>query len=118
MLDLVEANLHIAASYRNIQQATFQVQGSFTNNLYDALENLIKNTLSSAGDTASLQLDAVQRELDRVRAHLNRAKRALRGGQNKVDDAQSAFDASKREIHSLSNKIKNICSTESCGKGA
>ena len=118
MLDLVEANLHIAASYRNIQQATFQVQGSFTNNLYDALENLIKNTLSSAGDTASLQLDAVQRELDRVRAHLNRAKRALRGGQNKVDDAQSAFDASKREIHSLSKKIKNICSTESCGKGA
>ena len=87
MLNLCEANLHIAASYGNIQQATFQVQGSFTNTLYDTLENLIKNTLSSAGDTASSQLEAAQRELDRVRGVLSSAESALRAGQDKVDEA-------------------------------
>ncbi len=117
MLNLFEANLHIAASYGNIQQATFQVQGSFTNTLYDTLENLIKNTLSSAGDTASSHLEAAQRELDRVRGVLNGAQSALRVGQDKVNDAQSAFDSAVAEVNRLRNKVNSICSTRSCGTG-
>ena len=66
MLNLFEASLHIAASYGNIQQATFQVQGSFTKTLYDTLKNLIKNVLQSAGNTASSHLESAQQELDQL----------------------------------------------------
>ena len=117
MLNLFDANLNIAASYGNIQQATFQVQGSFTNNLYDALENLIKNSLNSAGQTASSHLEAAQRELDRVRGVLNRADSALQAGRRKVDDAQGAFDSAVSEVNRLRNEIDSICSTRSCGSG-
>ena len=117
MLNLFEASLHIAASYGNIQQATFQVQGSFTNNLYDTLENLIKNTLQSAGNTASSHLESAQQELDRVRGVLNSAKSALKAGQDKVDSAQSAFDSAVAEVNRLRNEIDSICSTRSCGSG-
>ena len=117
MLNLFEASLHIAASYGNIQQATFQVQGSFTNTLYDNLENLIKNTLKSAGDTASSKFEDAQRELDRVKGALNSAKSALQDGQDKVDSAQGAFDSAVGEVNGLKNKIDSICSTKSCGSG-
>jgi hypothetical protein len=117
MLNLFEANLHIAASYGNIQRATFQVQGSFTNTLYDTLENLIKNTLSSADDTASSHLEAAQRELDRVRGVLNGAESALRAGQDKVNDAQSAFDSAIAKVNRLQNEVNSICSIKSCGTG-
>jgi hypothetical protein len=117
MLNLFEANLHIAASYGNIQRATFQVQGSFTNTLYDTLENLIKNTLSSAGDTASSHLEAAQGELNRVRGVLNGAQSALSTGQDKINDAQSAFDSAVAEVNRLQNEVNSICSTRSCGTG-
>ena len=109
MLNLFEANLYIAASYGNIQQATFQVQGSFTNTLYDTLENLIKNTLSSAGDTASSQLEAAQREFDQIRGVLNSAS------QDKVVEAQRAFDAAEREVRRLKNEVNSVHSTRRCG---
>ena len=117
MLNLFEANLHIAASYGDIQQATFQVQGSFTNTLYDTLENLIRNTLQSAGDTASSHLTAAQNELDRVRGVLNDADSALRAGQDRLRDAQSGFDSAVAEVNRLRNEISSICSTRSCGTG-
>ena len=115
MLNLFEANLHIAASYGNIQQARFQVQGSFTSTLYDDIENIIKNTLSSAGDEASSQLEAAQKELDRARGVLNSAKSALKDGQDKVDDAQLALDAAEAEVNRLKNKLDSVCSIKSGG---
>ena len=117
MLNLFDANLHIAASYGNIQQATFQVQGSFTNNLYSALENLIRNSLNSAGQAASSELEAAQRELDRVRGVLNSVQSALRDGQRRVDDAQGAFDSATSEVNRLRNEVGSICNTRSCGSG-
>ena len=117
MLDLFEANLYITASYGNIHQATFQVQGSFTNTLYDTLENLIKNTLSSAGETASSHFEAAQRELDQVRGAFNSAERALKAGQDRVNNAQRAFDAAEAEMNRLKNEVNSVCSTRSCGTG-
>ena len=117
IFDLFEANLYITASYGNLHQATFQVQGSFTNTLYDTLENLIKNTLSSAGETASSHLEAAQRELDRVRGAFNSAERALKAGQDRVNNAQSAYDAAEAEMKRLKNEVNSVCSTRSCGTG-
>ena len=93
------------------------MQGSFTNTLYDTLENLIKNTLNLAGDTASSQLEAAQRELDWVIGVLNSAESALRAGQDKVDEAQSAFDTAKAEVYRQKNELDSICSIWSCGTG-
>ena len=117
ILNLFEASLHIAASYGNIQQATFQVQGSFTKTLYDTLKNLIKNVLQSAGNTASSHLESAQQELDQVRGVLNSAESALKAGQDKVDSAQGAFDSAVAEVNRLRNEIDSICSTRSCGNG-
>ena len=52
MLGLFAVNLHIAASYGNIYDASFQVRGSFSNDLYSVIENEIRNVLWGAASTA------------------------------------------------------------------
>ena len=117
MLNLFDANLHIASSYGNIQQATFTVQGSFTNNLYDVIENQIKNALDSAGKEASAELEAAQRELDRVRGVLDGANSALSAGRDEVNSAQSAFDSAVAEVARLRREVDSICSIKRCSSG-
>ena len=115
MLNLYDAKLRIAASYRNIQRARFQVQGSFTNNLYNALENRIKNSLNSAGRIATSRLEAVRRGYDQARVAFNNAHRALRAGKKKVNDAHHAFHAAIAKVRGLRNRVNSICHTRSCG---
>ena len=117
MLNLFDANLHISASYGNIQKAHFKVQGSFTNNLYDVLEDRIKKSLNSAGKSASSALNSAQKELKKVRGVLNGAKSALQAGHDKVNGAQSKFDAAEVEVGKLRRKVDSICSTKNCGSG-
>ena len=88
MLNLFDASLYIAADYGNIQEATFQVQGSFTNQLYDTLENAVRNGLNSAADAATSAVAAAQAELDRLNGVLDGAKSALRSGQDALNNAQ------------------------------
>ena len=117
MLNLFDASLHISASYGNIEQATFQVQGSFTNNLYDVIEDLIKDGLNIAGQAASAAFDAAKAELDRLNGALNGAKNALQAGRDELDRAQGAFDAAVAEVRRLENEVNSICSIRSCGSG-
>ena len=117
MLNLFNANLYIAASYGNIQEATFQVQGSFTNDLYDVLEEQIKNGLNSAGQAATSAVAAAQAELDNLKSALDSANSALQAGQNEVNNLQGAFDAAVAEVERLTNEVNSICSTSSCGSG-
>ena len=93
------------------------MQGLFTNTLYDTLENIIRNTLKSASDIASSHLEDTQQELYHVRDALNSTKSAPQTGQDKVNIAQSAFDAAVAEVNRLRNKIDSICSIRSCGTG-
>ena len=116
-LNLFDASLRIYASYGSIQTASFRVQGSFTNNLYSTLENLIKNVLDAAADDATQAFDAVQRELDDATDTLNSARNALDDARDEVDKAQSAFDDAVAEVASLRNDVDSICSTRSCSSG-
>ena len=116
-LNLFEASLHIFASYGDIQTASFQVQGSFTNNLYSTLENQIKNVLNTAADDATKAFDAVQRELDNAKDTLNSARGALDDAHDEVDKAQRSFDDAVDEVASLRRDVDSICSTSSCSSG-
>ena len=117
MLGLFTANLHIAASYGNINDASFQVRGSFSNNLYSAIENEIRNVLQGAANTASEAFDNAQAALDNARAVLNSANSELERGRDDIRNAQAAFDDAQREVARLRNEVDSICSTRSCGSG-
>ena len=115
MLKLFDASLHIAASYGDIQRASFRVEGSFTNNLYSTLENHIKNVLSAAADDADAALDHVQRELDGARDTLSSAEKSLDAACCEVDSAQRSFDDAVDEVARLRRDVDDICSTKRCG---
>ena len=117
MLNLFDAHLRITASYGNILQATFQVQGSFTNNLYDAIETLIENGLDSAGNAASSAINAAKAEVNNAKSALNSANSVLQAGKDKVNEAQSAFDSAGGKVNDLKNEVNSVCSTKSCGSG-
>ena len=115
MLHLFEANLHIAASYGNIRRAKFTVQGSFTNNLYSTLENLIKNSLNKAGKVASSKIDAARKELRKFRNSFNSAENAFRAGKRKVNDAKRSFHAATAKVDRLRRRVDSICRIRRCG---
>ena len=116
-LDLFEASLRIYASYGSIQTASFRVRGSFTNNLYSTLENLIKNVLSTAADDATRAFDDAERDLNSARDTLNSAQDVFDDARDEVDKAQRAFDDAVDEVASLRRDVDSICSTKSCGSG-
>ena len=117
MLDLFDASLHIAASYGNIEQATFRVQGSFTSDLYDTLENAIKNTLDSADRAASAAFDDAQRGLENARAVLEDASEAFDTARAELNSAQSAFDDAQQVLANSRDDVENVCSTRDCSSG-
>ena len=116
-LALFEASLRIYASYGSIRSASFRVQGSFTNNLYSTLENLIKNGLSAAADDATRAFDAAERDLNSAKGTLNSAQNTLDDARDEVDKAQSAFDDAVDEVAGLRREVDSICSTKSCSSG-
>ena len=115
MLNLFEANLRIAASYGNIQQAKFTVWGSFTNNLYSTLENQIKDSLNKAGGSASSKLNDAQQKLTQFKNSFNSAQSVFQAGKRKVDDAKKSFDAANAKVADLDHKVNSICSISNCG---
>ena len=117
MLHLFEANLHIAASYGNIQRAKFTVEGSFTNKLYSTLENLIKRSLNKAGRFASSKLDAARKQLRKFRNSFNSAESAFRAGRRKVNDAKRSFHAATAKVARLNHRVNSICRIRRCGSG-
>ena len=116
-LTLFEASLHISASYGDIHTASFRVQGSFTNNLYDRLEDLIKDVLGDAADIATSAFDAAERDLNSAKDTLDSARDSLDDARDEVDKAQRAFDDAADEVDGLSDSVDNICSTKSCSRG-
>ena len=116
-LNLFDASLRIFASYGDIRTASFQVQGSFTNNLYSTLENLIKNVLSAAASEATSAFNDAEQELNSAKDSLNSARNTLEDARNEVNQAQGAFDAAVAEVNRLKNEVDSICSTKSCGSG-
>ena len=117
MLGLFTANLHIAASYGNINDATFRVRGSFTNNLYSVIENEIRSVLQGAANEASEAFNEAQSGLNNARDVLNNANSELERGQDEVRRAQAAFDTAVNEVANQRNRLDSVCSTRSCGTG-
>ena len=116
-LDLFEASLRIYASYGNINSASFQVQGSFTNNLYSTLENQIRNGPDAAAEDATRAFDAVQRDLDNAQDTFDSASRVFEDAQDEVDSAQRAFDDVVDEVASLRRDVNGVYSTRSYSSG-
>ncbi len=62
MLNLFQADLFISASYGNIAQASFKVSGHFRNDLYDNVEDKIKNTLQDSANQARDAISSAQKK--------------------------------------------------------
>ena len=117
MLGLFSANLHISASYGNINDASFRVRGSFTNNLYSVIESEIRNVLQGAADAASAAFNDAEAGLNSARDALNSANSELEHGRAAVRNAQAAFDNAEGEVRNLRNRLDSVCSIRSCGSG-
>ena len=116
-LNLFQASLHIFASYGDIEKASFRVQGSFSNTLYDTLENLIKNGLNAAAEEATKAFNDANRGLESAKDALDDAKGVFDSAKREVDSAQGAFDDAVDEVASLRRDVDGICSTKGCGSG-
>ena len=116
-LNLFEASLHIFASYGDITRASFRVQGSFTNNLYETLEKQIKNVLNEAAEDAKKAFDVANRELESAKDSLRDAQKVFDDAKREVDKAQGAFDDAVDEVASWRRKVDSVCKTKSCGSG-
>ena len=84
MLGLFTANLHIAASYGNISDASFQVRGSFSNDLYSVIERKIRNVLQGAANAANVAFNNAQAQLNTARGALTSANGELQRGRYRV----------------------------------
>ena len=117
MLGLFTASLQVAASYGNINEASFQVRGSFTSNLYSIIENEIRDVLQGAANAANEAFNNAQAGLNTAREALTSANGNLEHGRDVVRTAQAAFDDAQREVGRLTNEVNSACSTRSCGTG-
>ena len=117
MLGLFTANLHIAASYGNINEASFQVRGSFSNDLYSVIERKIRNVLQGASNAANVAFNNAQAQLNTARRALTSANGELQRGRDQVRRAQAAFDNARREVNRLRNRLNSVCRTRNCGTG-
>ena len=93
------------------------MRGSFTNNLYGAIENEVKSVLQGEANRASDALNVSQGNLDSAIHTLNNANSELERGRSEVQRAQSDVDDAVRELTNLRNRLDSICSTRSCGSG-
>ncbi len=115
VLNLFQASLSIRASYSNIAQASFQVCGSFRNDLFDRIETKIENTLQNSANQASAAITFAQNAVNSQRVYFNRVNRALESAKRNVASANSAFTSAVSKLDSAQNAVNGICSTRNCG---
>ncbi len=115
MLNLFQANLFISASYGSLSQASFQVRGSFRNDLFDRIQTEIQNTLQNSANEASAAIGSAQNAVNSQRGKFDDANRVLESGKRDVASANSAFNSAVSSLNSAQNTVNGLCSLSNCG---
>ena len=117
MLNLFQASLTIYAPYGSINTASFRVAGYLRNDIFDKLQNLVKDALENSANAATAAIDEAQQVIDEQRASFDQANDNLENAQNEVNRAQTAFDDAVNEVNRVQGEVDGICTIQSCGSG-
>ncbi|CAI7997199.1 hypothetical protein GBAR_LOCUS2093, partial [Geodia barretti] len=90
-LNLFYVGLRIQASYGNLANANFVVEGLFKNDLFDKIAAGVRDGLKRSADEADRHIKAAQNKIREKKEAFYRADRALVHAQRKVDDAKRAL---------------------------
>ena len=114
-LNLFYVGLHIQASYGNLANANFVVEGLFKNDLFDKIAAGVRDGLKRSADEADRHIKAAQNKIRDKKEAFYRADRAIVNAQRKVDDAKRAFDHAIAQLEHARRRARNICHIRSCG---
>ncbi len=117
MLNLFQADLFISASYGSISRASFQVSGHFRNDLYDMVEDKIKNTLQNSANQATAAINSAQNKVNQEQGKFDSAIKSLQSAQRKVDSANAAFNSAVRELQKAQDNVNKVCTIKRCNSG-
>ncbi len=117
MLNLFQSDLMISASYGSLSRASFRVKGSFKNDLYDKIEQKIKQALQDSADKATNALNRAQNKVNQEQSKFDRAVRSLQSAQRAVNNAQSEFNSAERKLRNARDHVNKVCSIRSCSRG-
>ena len=117
MLSLFEASLFISASYGSISQLSFQVRGSFRNDMYAQIERRIRETLQSSANEATSAISRAQDAVNRQQAHFESANRDLQSAQRDVESARGAFNTANQQLQSARDQVNSVCRIRHCDSG-
>lgn len=130
LLDLFKAHLEISAVYkRPLTDASFEIKGSFEDDIMEAIENFIMNVFKNAVTDAEKKIKKAEDDVESKKKVLEDTKGALEQDKHKVDDAYGAFraaedslDAAKRKVDSALSRCRKFsmimepCKIWRCGK--
>ena len=115
LLQLIDARLHVTATYGNIYNASFLVEGWFTNSFFDAISQIVRNGLRKSASIANNHISAAQNIINSKKVIVDRADNSLRQAQDKVNDARRAFNDATAKMERSRHKVNHACSIQSCG---
>ena len=116
-LGLFEANLEITASYGDIRSASFRVKGSFKNDLFTRIADLVDNAITKSAEQATAAINAAQRKVDDAKGAFDDANREISKAQRDVDGANADFDSAIRSLRSAQADVRGLCTPPNCGDG-
>ena len=116
-LGLFEANLEITASYGDIRSASFRVRGSFKNDLFTRIADLVNKAIKESAEKATAAISAAQRKVEHAKGAFDDANGELSKAQSDVDGANADFDAAIRSLQSAQADVRGLCTPPNCGDG-
>ena len=116
ILGIVDANVTLSAPViGSFSSAEFQVSGSFSSNIFEIVEDAIRDAADIAANAASSALGAAQDLVDLKREALQAASRGLESARGTLSSVQRRFDEAVREVNKLIDRVDGICRIRSCG---
>ena len=116
-LGLFEANLEITASYGDIRSASFRVRGSFKNDLFTRIADLVDNAIKKSAEEATRAISAAQKKVENAKGAFDAANRKITAAQDSVRSKNADFDAAIRALRNAENDVRRLCTPPNCGKG-
>ena len=116
-LGLFEAKLEITASYGDIRSASFRVRGSFKNDLFTRIADLVDNAIKKSAEEATAAISAAQRDVNNAKGAFDDANGELSKAQRDVDGVNADFDAAIRSLQSAQADVRGLCTPPNCGDG-
>ena len=114
-LNLFYVGLRIQASYGNLANAHFVVEGWFKNDLFDRIATGVRDGLKRSADGADRHIKAAQQKIREKKEAFYRADRVFVNAQRRVENAKRAFDYAIARLEHARRRARNICHIRSCG---